>query len=250
MFKENWFSTSLSQSFRTIVTLLLALTFATTGIASDVLEEILVTARKKSESLQDIPISVSVFSANDIDSRSIDSVTELGYATPNVIIDAGAGASGSNAATTIFIRGVGQTDFTLSVDPGVGVYVDGVYYGQQVGTALDFLDLERVEILRGPQGTLFGRNTIGGALNVITKLPSEDFGGQVRLTGGSDNRIDVMGTVNLPVSDQLLSRFSFAMRNRDGYVNRIGGDDLGDDNSISARGRILWKPTETFELAC
>jgi iron complex outermembrane receptor protein len=213
------------------------------------LEEVVVTARKRTESLQDTPLSVSVFSESEIFARAIDSITDLGHASPNVIIDAGASASGSNAASTIFIRGVGQTDFTLSLDPGVGVYVDGVYYGQQVGTALDFLDLERVEILRGPQGTLFGRNTIGGAINILTKQPVSEFGGRLNLTIGSDERIEASGSVNIPLSENLHSKLSIAVRNRDGYVDRVGSDiELGDDDSVSGRGTVLWSPTQDLEV--
>ena len=213
------------------------------------LEEVLVTARKRQEPLQNTPLSVSVFSEDAINDRVINSVTDLGYATPNVIIDAGASASGSNAASTIFIRGVGQTDFTLSVDPGVGVYVDGVYYGQQVGTALDFLDVERVEILRGPQGTLFGRNTIGGAINILTQRPAMEFGGKLKLTTGSDKRADVSGSLNLPLAENLFSKVSLSARSRDGYVNRVGSDiELGDDDSVSGRGTLLWSPSEDLEI--
>lgn len=217
--------------------------------ADTTLEEVVVTARKRQESLQDTPLSVSAFSAAEIDARGIDALADLGYATPNVIIDAGASASGSNAASTIFIRGVGQTDFTLSVDPGVGVYVDGVYYGQQVGTALDLLDVERVEILRGPQGTLFGRNTIGGALNILTRQPEPEFGGNFKITTGSDQRLDVSGTLNLPIAENFSSRLSLATRNRDGYVDReTTGIELGDDDSVSGRGILLWSPTGDLDL--
>jgi iron complex outermembrane receptor protein len=225
--------------------------FSAEFVAETSLEEIIVTARKREESLQSTPIAIAAFSENQISSRGIISVSELGYATPNVIIDAGASGSGSNSATTMFIRGIGQTDFTLSVDPGVGFYVDGVYYGQQVGTNVDFLALERVEILKGPQGTLFGRNTIGGAVNIITKKPSKEFGGIVKATLGSAKQANFSGSVDIPLSDTLFSKFSVSSRNRDGYVTRLTtGEKLGSEDKVSARGTLLWEAASnlTFTL--
>lgn len=219
--------------------------FAQTGV----LEEVTVTARKREELLQDTPIAIAAFSATDIDSRGLAGVAEIGYATPNVIIDGGAAASGSNSATTMFIRGIGQTDFTLSVDPGVGFYVDGVYYGQQVGTNVDFLGIDRIEVLKGPQGTLFGRNTMGGAVNIVTRRPSREQQGTVKVTLGSDRQADFAGSVDLPLGDRLFSKISAATRSRDGYVTRLStGEKLGDDHRTSARGTLLWEATNSLKL--
>ena len=121
-------------------------------------DEIIVTARFREESLQDAPVAVSAYTSNELKVRNIQSTDQLADITPNLTFDANAPASGSNASSQIFIRGIGQTDFTAVTDPGAGLYVDGVYYARSIGGALDFLDLERIEILRGPQGTLFGRN--------------------------------------------------------------------------------------------
>ena len=132
-------------------------TLAANG-AGFALEEVVVTARKREESLQDAPVAVSAYTSNELKVRNIQSTDQLADITPNLTFDANAPASGSNASSQIFIRGMGQTDFTAVTDPGAGLYVDGVYYARSIGGALDFLDLERIEILRGPQGTLFGRN--------------------------------------------------------------------------------------------
>ncbi len=216
--------------------------------SSMVIEEIIVTARKRSENLQETPISITAFTAGNLEARQITSISEIDEATPNLVFDIAAPSSGSNSAASVFIRGIGQLDFVPTTDPGVGIYVDGVYYARAVGAALDFLDLERIEVLRGPQGTLFGRNTIGGALNIISKRPSADPGGNVSITGGQRNHLDISGNINIPLSDKLLTKVSVTSRNRDGYVkDRTSGIKFGDDNTASVRGSVLWKPTENFE---
>lgn len=133
------------------------------------LEEVMVTARKREENLQSTPIAVSAFTGNELENRQITSTDQLSEVTPNLTFDSVSPASGSSSAGQIFIRGIGQTDFTPVTDPGVGLYIDGVYMARSVGAVLDFLDVERIEILRGPQGTLFGRNTIGGAISIFSK---------------------------------------------------------------------------------
>ena len=215
--------------------------------ASGVLEEIVVTARKREESLQDTPVSVSAFTANDLDARQIDNISQISDATPNLTFDATTPISGSNVAASIFIRGIGQTDFTLVTDPGVGLYIDGVYVASSVGGVLDLLDAERVEVLRGPQGTLFGKNTIGGAINITSKRPAEELGGYLEVKTGTDDRLDVKGSVDIPVSDTLGVKLSVADLNQDGYVENLGGGDpLSDTNATVARGVLIWEPTDQF----
>ena len=213
------------------------------------LEEVVVTARKREESLQDAPISIAAFSGADLEARQTSSISEIGSFTPNLVFDAAAPISGSNAAASIFIRGIGQTDFTFTTDPGVGLYVDGVYLARSVGGVLDLLDVERVEVLRGPQGTLFGRNTIGGAINLVSKKPSTEFGGNIAATVGTDNRIDLEGSIDIPITESLLSKFSLLSKNRDGYVTRLyDGVELGDNDSLSGRASFLWNATEQLSL--
>lgn len=214
-----------------------------------VLEEVVVSARKREESLQDTPVAVSAFTANELKIRNIRSTNQLADVTPNLTFDSNAPASGSNASSQIFIRGIGQTDFTAVTDPGAGLYVDGVYYARSIGGSLDFLDLERVEILRGPQGTLFGRNTIGGAIAIYTRRPGEEFGGVAEVEIGDDNMRNVMVDLDLPISDSLLSKLTLSSRKRDGYVNRVfDGKKLGDDDSMAARIALQWTPTDSVDL--
>jgi len=212
------------------------------------LEEIIVTARKREEGLQDAPVAVSAFTAQELQYRQISSSDQLGDITPNLVFDSSGPSSGSRSAAQIFIRGIGQTDFTPVTDPGVGLYIDGVYMARSVGNVLDFLDVERIEILRGPQGTLFGRNTIGGAVVVHSKRPTDEFGGSLQGRFGDDDMVHVTAKLNAPLSDNLFGNIAFAYRDRDGHVKRIHtGGTTGDDDSESVRGSLLWEASDDFE---
>ena len=147
------------------------------------LEEITVTARKREESLQQVPVAVTAFSAGELEARRIDNIDEIANFAPNVNFITNTGISGT-ASSYVFIRGIGQTEVFLQNDPGVGIYVDGVYLGRTQGSVMKMLDLERVEVLRGPQGTLFGRNTIGGAINLVSQKPHDQLDGYVSLEAG------------------------------------------------------------------
>src|SRR5690606_3921962 len=118
--------------------------------------------------------------------------------TPNLEFSSSAPIGGAGNAAILFMRGIGQTDFLITTDPGVGIFLDGVYIGRSVGGVFDVMDFERIEVLRGPQGTLFGKNTIGGAINLISAKPDGTFGGEARLTLGSRDRMDINGAVNVP----------------------------------------------------
>ena len=135
------------------------------------LEEITVTARRREESLQDTPVTVNVFTSDDIDARGILTLPELGRYAPNVVIDSSISSAGPSNNIAVFIRGIGQTDYVLSSDPGVATYVDGVYVSRSIGGVLDLINVESIEILKGPQGTLFGRNAVGGAINITSQKP-------------------------------------------------------------------------------
>jgi iron complex outermembrane receptor protein len=214
------------------------------------IEEVVVTARKREESLQDTPVSITAFSAEALEARHIDRLDGIAAATPNLSIDSGTFVSASSAAAGIFIRGIGQVDFTLTTEPGVGVYLDGVYIASSMGSLLDLVDVERIEVLRGPQGTLFGRNTIGGAINVTTRQPDDTLHGRLKVTGGAYDRIDAQGDVNLPISDTLAAKLSAATFNKDGFVdapNTPQGDDLGDVNRDVGRIALRFTPNERFE---
>lgn len=214
------------------------------------LQEIVVTARKREETLQDTPISVTAFSGETIERQHIDQLDGIASATPNMMFDNSTGFAGSNSAAAVYIRGIGQVDFTLTTEPGVGIYLDGVYIAQSIGSVLNLVDIERIEVLRGPQGTLFGRNTIGGAISVTSKLPDDTLSGDVQVTNGSYDRFDLRGSINVPLTDTLYAKFSAASFNRDGFLdapNAASGDDLGDINQDAWRLALRFAPNERFE---
>ncbi len=219
--------------------------------AQDVtIEEIIVTARKREERLQETPISITAFSAADLQRRTIESLSDIGRSTPNMDFSFSTNGSGSGTNAQIYIRGVGQQDFLLTTDPGVGIYVDGVYFARSMGGVLDVLDFERVEVLRGPQGTLFGKNTIGGAINIVTAKPGNDFAGRATVTGGNYSRIDANLSIDIPlVEDKLLAKFAASSRNRDGYGRRlIDNKKLGDINRDSSRLVLRWLASDNVDV--
>lgn len=185
------------------------------------LEEITVTAQRREERLQDIPISISAFTASAIERLGVTNVEQLANFAPNVRFDFTAPVSGASDAAGVFIRGVGQADFALTTEAGVGTYVDGVYMSRSIGGVLDVLDIDRMEILRGPQGTLFGRNTIGGAINIVSAKPTDEFGGSGELELGSYSRQDLRGTLNIPLSDTVKIRLTASSKEEDGYVHSL-----------------------------
>lgn len=234
-----------------VLLLLCALTLGEITFAKDViagvLEEVVVTARKREESLQQAPLSVTAVTGLDMERRNLTNLMEIGHHIPNVFTTTSPGSSGASSNSTIFIRGVGQNDFLFTTDPGVGVYVDGVYHPRTLGGVMDLLDLERVEVLRGPQGTLFGKNTLGGALSLVSKKPTGETGGYGELTFGRFDRIDFRGSVELPlVEDQVFGKVSLSYRNRDGYgkrrdfTTREVTDDMGDQDALAVRGQLRW----------
>jgi len=213
------------------------------------LESITVTARKRSESLQDAPVSVSAFSAEDLKTRGASGLADLSRLSPNVEINTGRADGGSSNAA-VFIRGVGQYDHVFPTDPGVGIYLDGVYIARSVGAMLDLADIERVEVLRGPQGTLYGKGTIGGAVNLVTAPPAATLGGRVELTTGRFDRFDARGVLNVPLlADRLLGKISFSTSNRDGYDKRLlDGQRNGDIDRSGGRASLLWKANDAVDV--
>lgn len=211
---------------------------------------IIVTARRRSESLQDTPIAISAVTSEGLSQRGIDNVTQVGDFTPNVKFNSSTPISGTNASASIFIRGIGQNDYQLSADPGVGLYLDGVYISRGVGNVLDVLNVERIEILRGPQGTLFGRNTIGGAVSVITKKPGNQFTGNFEATTGSYDRVQIKGSIDLPVADGVYTSFSGFYHRRDGYLKGVvpGAPTLGDTDQLAGRFALRLEPTNNLTI--
>jgi iron complex outermembrane receptor protein len=213
-------------------------------------EEIVVTARRREESLQDTPIAISAFRAETLLERQIQQTKDLERITPNLQFKPAGQLSGNTAASVVFIRGVGQLDPTAAVDPGVGIYLNEVYLGRAVGSAIEFDDIASVEVLRGPQGTLFGRNTIGGAILVRSRQPEIGaFSSKVRLRAGQDGLYEGFAAFNLPLGDKLAARFSGALLKRNGYVTRVfDGRELGNDDRYSLNGGLNWAPSAKFKL--
>ncbi len=211
----------------------------------ETLESVVVTARRREESLQDTPVAVTALSADALERQQVVSTTDLDKIAPNLQFHSYGTLTGNNSAAQVFIRGVGQTDATPAVDPGVGIYIDDVYMGRSVGGAMDFRDIKSVQVLRGPQGTLFGRNTIGGAVLLTTNAPGDDAGNSVRLGVGSDSLYEAFGAFDLPLSDTWSARLSLGGRKRDGYVTRVSdGKDLGDENMYTGQLGVRWKPSD------
>jgi iron complex outermembrane recepter protein len=213
------------------------------------IEDIVVTARKVSENIQDTPISITAFSAKALESRNVDGLAGLSDFTPNLTISTSSAFSGSSQTASVFIRGIGQTDFTLNTDPGVGTYVDGVYISRAVGGLLDLGDVERVEILRGPQGTLFGKNTIGGAINITTRAPEFETSGSVSALYGSDNWYKFSGNVTGAINEKIAAKLFARYEKRDGFVLRTTDGLLqGNKNSFDVRGALLFKPSDSLKI--
>ncbi len=224
-----------------------------TSSALFAIEEITVTARKREESLQRAPVAVTALTGQGIEARNLTNLMDVANYAPNVDIKTSNAGSGSGSNSQITIRGVGQLDFLITTDPGVGTYVDGIYFARSMGGVMDLLDLERLEILRGPQGTLYGKNTIGGAINLISRKPTNEFGGYVEITTGRYNRLDARASANVPLVDEKLAAIiSVSSKDRDGFGYRTtDGEDLGTENSAAARAALRWWPGEalTVDLA-
>lgn len=218
------------------------------GPADEGIGDIVVTARRREESLQKVPISITAYTGKDLAARQIDNISGIAASTPNLIFNSSAPISGSNTAASIFIRGIGQTDFTPVTDPGVGLYLDGVYIARSIGGVLDLIDVERVEVLRGPQGTLFGKNTIGGAINITSAAPTGKLDGSVQITTGSRNRIDAKAVIDVPLGNTLAVRLSAAELSQGGYVDNVAGPKLGNTNAQVARIAARWTPGDRLQI--
>ena len=233
-------------------------------------QEIIITAEMRDTNVQDTPLAVTATSGEMMEARNQTNLFQVSAQAPNVTLTQG----GSNAGPAMFafIRGVGQTDFNYAVEPGVGIYVDDVYYPTLTGTMLDLLDLNRVEILRGPQGTLSGRNSIGGSIKLFSVKPGTGAGNHVYATMGSYDRTDFGGAADVTlIENELYARFSGLSHNEDGYVERLdygcvhpdsgvprflaGGDvhgcklgTLGGRSVTSLRGQLRWTPSDDLEI--
>lgn len=211
------------------------------------LEEVIVTAERRVASLQDTEISMTVFSAENVEEMGIQSYLDLSALSPNVLMHEMPGKAGG----AISIRGFKNAETISTFEPKVALYLDGVLIAKGAGSVFDVLDIERVEILRGPQGTLYGRNTVGGAVNFITKKPQTDeFYGKVSATIGQYDQTDIKGLLNVPLGDTFAIKANVASLKRDGYwENRLDNDaTLGDKNREVAHVQFRWEPTENLDF--
>jgi len=209
-------------------------------------DRIIVTARRREESLQNVPVAVSAFSENRISELQADTISGLQYSVPNFYFDEG---DASNAV--IYLRGIGQNDSLAFVDAGVGVYVDDVFIARSQAAFLDLFDVERVEVLRGPQGTLYGRNTIGGAVKFISREPTDEVEAYLEAGVGNYASRILSGRVSGPLIEGVLrGKIAISHRARDGYnTNLFDGQDNGDQNSLSGRVGLYFTPRENMEFA-
>ncbi len=220
---------------------------------SDAIGEVVVTAQRREESLQKTPVAVTALSATDLRNQNIVQLADVGRVTPNLAISASGYTAPTNTVPIIFIRGIGQQDPAINTDPGVPVYVNGVYISKSAGGAIDLPDIGQVEVLRGPQGTLFGKNAVGGALNITTVTPGRNPESRVEVTAGSYDLFQLRGFTNVKLSDTLALTASAAYRKEDGYGDRLASDgsvlgQLGDQRHLSGRVNLAWKPTDKLSV--
>ena len=189
-------------------------TLAQSGATS--LEEVIVTAQRREESLQDVPGAVSALTELDLERKQIGNVLDLQSSIPNISISQN---TGTPSGARIYVRGIGEDESRATVEPAVSMYVDGVFIGRQIGSLFDLLDIERIEVLRGPQGTLYGRNTNGGAIKIISKKPDTSGSSlKAKLTAGEEGRYDGVIAANWAISENSALRFSVMQRTRDGLL--------------------------------
>lgn len=235
--------------------------------------EIIVSAQKRDQNLQDVPIAITAFGAEALQERGLADVSAISTLTPNVNLDGGTPFSGSSAVLSATIRGIGSDDFAFNIDPGVGIYLDGVFLARTVGANQDLLDVERIEVLKGPQGTLFGRNTIGGAISIVTRTPGDELRLVGDVTTGSFNLMRARVSMDIPITEGLSSSITAGVTNRSGFQRRIRyegtaaeeraiansdsftnfshadystGTRQSPDDNLSLRGKLHWDNGSAF----
>lgn len=212
--------------------------------AQPMLEEVIVSAQKRDQSAQDVPIALSAFTADAIEQIGSPDFEGLQFFTPGLSVS---GASG--AFVSPYIRGIGTNQTSVGTDPSIGVYQDGIYLARKGGALSDLLDVQRVEILKGPQGTLFGRNAVGGAISITTARPVDTFEAEVGLGLGNYGGRMARGMVNAPITDNVTLRATLQTRQRDGWQeNVINGVDGDDRDRTTGRVKLLWDASETFAI--
>ncbi|NNC77843.1 MAG: TonB-dependent receptor [Woeseiaceae bacterium] len=209
-----------------------------------VLDEIMVTAQRRVQNLQHVPVSVTAITGDRIREDGITSIRDIALETPNFTF-----TQFNVGEPEYFIRGIGNTNDSAGADPAVGTFIDDVYIGRTGGTAMDLHELERVEVLRGPQGTLFGKNVVGGAISIYTRKPTSEFASRIGVTVGNYNARTIRGLVNGPITDTVSGNLTISKHDRDGYVdNTIDGLDYQDEDNLSLRGQLLFQPSDSLEI--
>jgi iron complex outermembrane receptor protein len=207
-------------------------------------EVLIVTAQKREQKLSEVPIAISSFSGASIEQTGITQLSELADFIPNLSI-----TRSTDFTSAITIRGVGANSRNIGFDTRVGVYLDGVYLGQSPALNQELLDLERVEVLRGPQGTLFGKNTVAGAINLISKKPSDELQGKLSASLGNIGAREFQAQINLPISDTTAAKLSITKLDRDGYIKNLStGNDLNERDALAYRAQLFWQLSEQLDL--
>jgi iron complex outermembrane receptor protein len=207
--------------------------------ASDALDEIVVTARRREESLQVVPLAITAFSGEQLEAAGVEMIGNLNAMAPNLSVQGGSGR-GIESSASFRVRGM----------PGVAVYVDGIDQTESVGLfTMGVLEVDRIEVLRGPQGTLFGNASLGGAIQYVTRRPGEEFGGRIQARTGSFNRREISASIDVPLTPNFLTKFTLADQNREGFMQSVdNGRKFGDINDQFARADLLFTPTDNLTL--
>lgn len=245
----------IQNNFATINTIALAsmsLAFSGTALGayqnnenSGGLETITVTAQKREQSIQEVPLSVSAFFGDKLANMQVNDIGDLQSSVPNLTVHEG---DAQNAV--VYIRGVGQIDSLAFADPGVGIYLDDVYLGRAQGAFLEVFDVERIEVLRGPQGTLYGRNTMGGAVKYVTAKPNDELTFNLEFGIGSFAERKIKASISGALSENLSANFTAVHNGRDGYTyNTVDGDDDGDKKLNAWRSSWFYQASDDFSLS-
>lgn len=230
---------------RAALPLVLGMSALTSSLAySQGLEEVIITAERRSQSTQEVPLAVTTFSGDLISPAGITGVGDIALKTPNLTV-----TTFNIGEPQLYLRGLGSTVDSAGADPTVSFFVDDVYIGRSAGATSDLYDIERIEVLRGPQGTLYGRNVTGGAISIFTKNPSQEFEAKVGLTVGDYGLTIARGLVSGPLTDTLSGKVSVSKRDRDGFSkSNVSGQELDDADNLSIRGKLLWDASANTEV--
>ena len=224
--------------------------FALAQEEGSIFEEIIVTATKRAQNIYDVPIALSAFDGDKLAAQGITTLNDVGKFVPNMAVTAFSG--GHVSSINVFVRGIGIQDHLITTDPSIGVYVDGVYLGRQIGQNWNLSNIERIEVLRGPQGTLYGRNSIGGTVNIITKTPGAEPGARVGIEVGSRGRLNGSFYGDTRLSDSTALSFTGGFKNRDGlgdFVNLPNaGVEVGEMQEVYARLALRYAPSDDFSI--